>query len=83
MDTPPHHGASGWRRRTAVGAVFTAVSLGLRAVAEDPKERPAIVVDAPGEPFWPPRPLELHFLPGAPAQTWVVMRAWVLGERER
>ncbi|MDQ3569282.1 MAG: hypothetical protein M3396_01405 [Actinomycetota bacterium] len=83
MHTRPPRVASGWRRRTAVGAVLTAVSLGLRAAVEDPKERPAIVVDAPDEPFWPPRPLELHFLRGAPAQTWVVVRAWVLGERER
>ena len=65
-----------------MGAVLTGMALGLRQALEEPEERPPIVVDAGEQPFWPPRPLELHFLPDAPAQTWVVVRPWLLGERQ-
>ena len=78
MTIPPDRGLAGWRRRTAVGAVLTGVALGLRQALDEPGERPAIVVDAGERPFWPPKALDLRFLPDAPGQTWVIVRPWLL-----
>lgn len=72
-----------WRRRTAAGAVLTGVALGMRQALEEPRERPAIVVEASDQPFWPPRPIELRFISDAPAQTWAVVRPWLLEIDER
>ena len=68
-----------WRRRTASGVVLTTVALGLRHVLEDRAGGEAIVVEAPGQPPAPDTPVELHFDPRGPDDTWVVVRPWLLG----
>ena len=68
-----------WRRRTASGVVLTTVALGMRHTLEDRVDGEAIVVEAPGEPPPPDSPLELHFDPRGPDDTWVVVRPWLLG----
>jgi hypothetical protein len=68
-----------WRRHTASGVLVTAVALGLRAALEPPAEEARVVVDAAGEPLSPTDPLELHFDPDDPSDTWVIVRPWLLG----
>src|SRR5437588_506431 len=50
----------------------------LRQALELPREEPAIVVEAPGEPPGPPQPMELHMDPERPEETWVIVRPWLL-----
>ena len=67
-----------WRRRSATGAILTGIAFGLRQALELPREQPAIVVEAPGEPPGPPKPMELHMDPDRPEETWVIVRPWLL-----
>jgi hypothetical protein len=67
-----------WRRRSATGAILTGIAFGLRQALELPKEDPAIVVEAPGEPPGPPQPMELHMDPDRPEETWVIVRPWLI-----
>ncbi len=67
-----------WRRRSATGAILTGIAFGLRQALELPREEPAIVVEAPGEPPGPPQPMELHMDPDRPEETWVIVRPWLL-----
>jgi hypothetical protein len=67
-----------WRRRSAAGAILTGIAFGLRQALELPREDPAIVVEAPGEPPGPPQPMELHMDPDRPEETWVIVRPWLL-----
>ncbi len=71
-------GSSAWRRRTASGAILTAMALGLREALDEPKEEPQVLIESGGEPFRPTDPVELHFDPAGPAHTWVVVRPWLL-----
>ena len=68
-----------WRRHTASGVLITAVALGLRDALEAPSEEARVVVDASGDPVFPTDPLELHFDPDDPSDTWVIVRPWLLG----
>ena len=63
-----------WRKRSATGAVMTGIALGLKEALVLPDDRPALVVEAPGEPDEPDRPSELHFDPDDPAATVAVVR---------
>ncbi|TMM16793.1 MAG: hypothetical protein E6G01_07605 [Actinobacteria bacterium] len=67
-----------WRRRSATGAILTGIAFGLRQALELPREDPAIVVEAPGEPPGPPQPMELHMDPDRPEEAWVIVRPWLL-----
>jgi hypothetical protein len=67
-----------WRRRSATGAILTGIAFGLRQALEEPRDEPAIVVEAPGEPPGPPQPMELHMDPDRPEETWVIVRPWLL-----
>lgn len=58
--------------------MLTTVALGLRHTLEEPGRQEAIVVEAPGEPPAPDTPVELHFDPRGPDDTWVVVRPWLL-----
>ena len=72
-----------WRRRSAAGAILTGIAFGLRQALELPREDPAIVVQAPGEPPGPPRPMELHMDPDRPEQAWVIVRPRLLDDPDR
>jgi len=67
-----------WRRRTATGALLTGMARGLGQVFEPERDRPAIVAEAPGEPFGPPRPVEAVLDPDDPAASTLVVRRWLM-----
>ena len=71
-----------WRRRTVTGALLTGVARGLGQVFETEREQPAIVAEAPGEPFGPPRPVEAVLDPDDPAASTLLIRRWLLDEEE-
>lgn len=63
-----------WRKRSATGVVISGIALGLREALELPDQRPALVVEAPGDPSAPDRPVALHFDPDDPAATVALVR---------
>ncbi len=63
-----------WRKRSATGAVMTGIALGLREALELPRERPALVIEAPGEPDDPDHPIDLRFDPDSPEATVAIVR---------
>ncbi|HEV3280299.1 MAG TPA: hypothetical protein VG032_01725 [Acidimicrobiales bacterium] len=63
-----------WRKRSATGAVMTGIALGLKEALELPRQRPALVIEAPGEPDDPDHPIDLHFDPDDPTRTVAVVR---------
>ena len=71
-----------WRRRTATGALLTGIARGLGQVFEPEREQPAIVAEAPGEPFGPPRPVEAVLDPDDPSASSLVVRQWLMDERD-
>lgn len=68
-----------WRRRSATGAVLTAVALGLREALEPKREEPGIVMPAPEDDF---EPVDLFLDPDSPEGTWVIIRPWLLNGGE-
>lgn len=65
-----------WRRRTALGALMTGIAMGLQQVFDPNKDnRPAIVIQASGQPPDPNAPLSLEELDADfPVDTTVVVR---------
>jgi hypothetical protein len=63
-----------WRKRSTTGVVMSGIALGLREALELPDQRPALVVEAPGEPDDPDRAIDLHFDPDDPAASVAVVR---------
>jgi hypothetical protein len=63
-----------WRKRSATGAVLTGVALGLQHALDRPKQEPAIVVEASGEPEDDDAPFVVHLDPDDPSRTVVVLR---------
>lgn len=74
-----HPCLASWRRHTASGAVLTAVALGLRHAVDERADGEARVADAPRPAPDPDTPIDLHFDPRGPDDTWVVVRPWLLG----
>ena len=64
---------SRWMKESATGAVLTGVTLGLQRALER-RDRPAIVVDAPGEPEGEEPLIRLQFDPDDPSKTFAVVR---------
>jgi hypothetical protein len=69
-----------WRRRTATGMVLSAVALGLQEALEPKDEKPALVIEADGEPT-DDEPISAYLVPGMPEASWVVVRPWLLNKR--
>ncbi len=63
-----------WRKRSATGAVMTGIALGLQEALELPRQRPALVIEAPGEPDDPDHPIDLRFDPDSPEGTVAIVR---------
>jgi hypothetical protein len=63
-----------WRKRSATGAVLTGVALGLQHALDRPKQEPAIVVEASGEPEDDEAPFVVHLDRDDPTRTVVVVR---------
>ena len=53
---------------------MTGIALGLREALELPRERPALVIEAPGEPDDPDHPIDLRFDPDSPEGTVAIVR---------
>lgn len=66
-----------WRRRTASGALATAIAMGLQQVFQPALDRrPAIVLETAGEPYSDDDPVVVDFEPDAPEGTTVLLRPW-------
>jgi hypothetical protein len=63
-----------WRKRSATGAVLTGVALGLQQALDRPRQEPAIVVEAPGEPEDDGSPFVVHLDPDHPEGTVAIVR---------
>ncbi|HEX3980343.1 MAG TPA: hypothetical protein VHW93_03925 [Acidimicrobiales bacterium] len=63
-----------WMKRSATGAVMTGIAVGLQQALELPKQQPAFVIEASGEPDDPDKPIDLRFDPDSPADTVAVIR---------
>ena len=63
-----------WRKRTTAGAVMTGIAVGLQQALELPRQEPAFVIEASGEPEDPNRPIDLRFDPDSPADTVAIIR---------
>jgi len=61
-------------KRSATGAVMTGIAVGLQQALELPKQQPAFVIEASGEPEDPDKPIDLRFDPDSPADTVAVIR---------
>ena len=69
-----------WRRRTASGAVLSAVALGLQEALEPKDEEKPLVIEADGEPLDEDDPVSAFLVPGMPEASWVVVRPWLLNK---
>jgi hypothetical protein len=63
-----------WMKRSASGAVMTGIALGLQHALETRMDKPAFVMEAPGEPDDPDAPIDLRFDPDNPANTVAIIR---------
>ncbi len=63
-----------WMKRSATGAVMTGIAVGLQQALELPRQEPAFVIEASGEPEDPNRPIDLRFDPDSPADTVAIIR---------
>ena len=63
-----------WMKRSATGAVMTGIAVGLQQALELPRQEPAFVIEASGEPEDPDRPIDLRFDPDSPANTVAFIR---------
>ena len=64
-----------WRKRSATGAILTGFALGLQQALERRDQRPAFVIEAPGEPEDEDAPIRLHFDPDDPSNTVAIVRS--------
>jgi hypothetical protein len=64
-----------WMKRSTTGAVLTGVTLGLQQALEKRDQRPAFVIEAPGEPEDDEPLVRVQFDPDSPSNTVVVVRA--------
>jgi hypothetical protein len=69
-----------WMKRSATGAVMTGIAVGLQQALELPKQEPAFVITASGQPDDPDKPIDLRFDPDSPADTVAVIRRPVVVE---
>lgn len=76
---PGEKRVEGWRKRSAVGAMFTGLALGMREVLEPDRNEPAIVMETSGVP---PKdlPVEADIDQVPPKQSVVKIRPWLLGD---
>lgn len=65
---------SNWMKRSATGAVMTGIAFGLKEALQPKREEVALVIEAPGEPDDPDKPIDLRFDPESPADTVAIIR---------
>jgi len=64
-----------WMKRSATGAILTGITMGLSQALEPDKPKPALVIEAAGEPDDPDRAIDLRFDPDSPAHTVAYIRS--------
>ena len=64
-------------RRSSAGVIMTGIALGLQDALELPKQEPAFVIKAAGEPDGDQGPIDLQFDPDDPSNTVAVIRPWL------
>lgn len=67
-----------WRTRSATGAIATALAMGLQQVFEPEKRRPAIVAEAPSDPYSENDPVTVEYVPDDAEATVVHVKPWLL-----
>ena len=67
-----------WRTRSATGAIATALAMGLQQVFEPEKRRPAIMAEAPSDPYSENDPVTVEYVPDDAEATIVHVRPWLL-----
>ncbi len=77
----PPRTAPSWRSAGFGTQMLAAAMLGVAEALNGPKEEPAIVVDASGDPPGD-NPLDLHLDPDRPDHSVVVVRPWLLRQRD-
>jgi hypothetical protein len=65
---------SNWMKRSATGAVMTGIAFGLKEALQPKRAEVAFVIEAPGEPEDPDKPIDLRFDPESPADTVAIIR---------
>lgn len=70
-----------WRKRTATGAVLTGFALGFRDALDTEQQKPAIIMEASGEPP-SDLPVDAEVDQIRPADNVVRIRPWLLPEGE-
>jgi hypothetical protein len=63
-----------WMKRSATGALMTGIAVGLQQALELPRQQPAFVIEASGEPEDPDRPIDLRFDPDSPEDTVAIIK---------
>lgn len=67
-----------WRTRSATGAVISAMAMGLRQVFMPEQEKPAIIAEAPGDPYDDEDPIVVDYVADDASGTTVILRPWLL-----
>ncbi len=67
-----------WRRRSASGAIATAIAMGLQQVFEPEKRKPAAVAEAPSDPYDDDAPVTVDYVPDDAESTTVHVKPWLL-----
>jgi hypothetical protein len=86
-DEAPRHNAlprrvESWRTRTATGAVMSAMAMGLHQVFAKEQEKPAIVQEAPSDPYDDDDPVIVEYAADDAEGTTVILRPWLLKKDE-
>jgi hypothetical protein len=71
-----------WRQRSASGAIATAIAMGLQQVFEPEQRRPAIVQEAPGDPYGEDDPVSVDYVPDDAEGTKVTIKPWLMKKGE-
>jgi hypothetical protein len=67
-----------WRSRTATGAVMSAMAMGLQQVFQPERKIPAIVAEAPSDPYDDDDPIVVDYVADDASGTKVILRPWLM-----
>jgi len=67
-----------WRSRSATGAVISAMAMGLRQVFEPERRKPAIIAEAPSDPYDDDDPVVVDYVADDASGTKVILRPWLM-----
>lgn len=67
-----------WRRRSATGAIATAMAMGLQQVFEPERRKPAAMAEAPSDPYSDDDPITVDYVPDDAMATTVHVKPWLL-----